>query len=276
MAPSHGRDPDPCYTELSEQSDGYAGALRGVIARVAPQLQVETLTHGDSSPRHRGRHLLAGTLGASHSRGSTAHCAVVDPGVRGRSRPLVAARVDLQVVVAPDNGLLHFLWSRGQDRMAVRVDTSGFDPEGVQRHLPRQGHHRAAGRPRLPPARSGFEDLGSRTSPTPHLVSNFLPQGWWRDPRPPGGCLSDRFGNVVPTVARAPWYARVPSSATLESGRVVDTVVQTYGEIEGDFACSGTARATWRYAGNRMSAGRHPQPAGSATASESAWATPTR
>ncbi|MGA2872524.1 MAG: SAM-dependent chlorinase/fluorinase [Candidatus Dormibacteria bacterium] len=230
-------------------SDGYAGALRGVIARVAPQLQVETLTHG--IPPHdigAGAYWL-GASAPSFPPG-TVHCAVVDPGV-GTDRPLVAARVDLQVVVAPDNGLLHFLWSRGQDRMAVRVDTSGFDPKEVSATF----HGRDIIAPlaaRLASGQIRFEDLGSRI-PTPHLVSDFLPRG------DSGGTttrvlLSDRFGNVILTVARAPWYAPVPSSATLESGRVVDTVVQTYGEIEGDFAMLWNSAGHLEIAGNRMSA----------------------
>ena len=169
----------------------------------------------------------------------------------GTDRPLVAARVDLQVVVAPDNGLLHFLWSRGQDRMAVRVDTSGFDPKEVSATF----HGRDIIAPlaaRLASGQIRFEDLGSRI-PTPHLVSDFLPRG------DSGGTttrvlLSDRFGNVILTVARAPWYAPVPSSATLESGRVVDTVVQTYGEIEGDFAMLWNSAGHLEIAGNRMSA----------------------
>jgi S-adenosylmethionine hydrolase len=84
-------------------------------------------------------------------------------------------------------------------------------------------------------------------------VSDFLPRG------DSGGStasvlLGDRFGNVILTVVRTPWYAPVPSSATLESGRVVDALARTYGEIEGDFAMLWNSADHLEIAGNGISA----------------------
>lgn len=231
-------------------SDGYAGALLGAIARTAPQLRVETITHG--IPPHdigAGAYWLAAS--APSFPAGTVHCVVVDPGV-GTSRPLVAARVDRQLVVAPDNGLLHFLWSRGQDRMAVRVETAGFDPKQLSATF----HGRDLIGPlaaRLAAGTTRFEQLGPRIS-SPQLVSEFLPQG------DSGGTASrvlvvDRFGNVILTVARTPWYSPLPASVSLANGRTVTSLVRTYGEIDSDFAMLWNSAGHLEIAGKGMSAG---------------------
>src|SRR5487761_1055757 len=175
-------------------ADGYAGALEGAIAREAPRVRVMTLTHG--VPPHdigAGAYWLAASAPAFPP--GTVHCVVVDPGV-GTDRPLVAARVDRQLVVAPDNGLLHFLWSRGQDRVAVRVASPGLGPRPISAAF----HGRDVIGPlaaRLAAGTARFEDLGPRV-PSPRLVSEFLPQG------DSAGSTArvlvvDRFGNVILT-----------------------------------------------------------------------------
>lgn len=231
-------------------ADGYAGALRGAIARQAPRVQVITLTHG--VPPHdigAGAYWLAAA--APEFPPGTVHCVVVDPGV-GTDRPLVAARVDQQLVVAPDNGLLHFLWSRGQDRVARRVLTTGLDQKRVSPTF----HGRDVIGPlaaRLAAGTVRFENLGPRI-PSPHLVSDFLPQG------DSAGSTArvlvvDRFGNVILTVARTAWYAPLPASVTLSNGRVISALVRTYGEIEGDLALLWNSAEHLEIAGKGISAG---------------------
>ncbi|HEY6537608.1 MAG TPA: SAM-dependent chlorinase/fluorinase [Candidatus Dormibacteraeota bacterium] len=209
--------------------DGYVGALKGAIARVSPQLRVVDISHG--IPPHdigAGAYWLAASAPAFPP--GTVHCVVVDPGV-GTDRPLVAARVDRQTVVAPDNGLLHFLWSRGQERMAVRIDVSSIDPSRISATF----HGRDVIGPlaaRLAAGSLRFEDLGPRI-PSPQLVSEFLPHG------DSGGSTAqvlviDRFGNAILTVARTHWYQPLPASVAVGDGRVVNQLVRTYGEIDGD------------------------------------------
>ncbi|MGC1910163.1 MAG: SAM-dependent chlorinase/fluorinase [Candidatus Dormiibacterota bacterium] len=230
-------------------ADGYAGALKGAIARVAPQLRVVTITHG--VPPHdigAGAYWLGASAPAFPQ--GTVHCVVVDPGV-GTDRPLVCARVDRQLVVAPDNGLLHFLWSRGQDRMAVRIDTSELD----QKRISSTFHGRDLIGPlaaRLAVGTARLEDLGPKI-PSPQLVSEFLPQG------DSAGTTArvlviDRFGNVILTVSRTPWYSPLPASASLSSGRVISSLVRTYGEISDEFAMLWNSADHLEIAGNGLSA----------------------
>lgn len=230
-------------------ADGYAGALEGAIARVAPRVRVVTISHG--VPPHdigAGAYWLSASAPAFPE--GTVHCVVVDPGV-GTGRPLVAARVDHQLVVAPDNGLLHFLWSRGQDRMAVRIDTGSFDQERISSTF----HGRDLIGPlaaRLAAGTVRIEDLGPRV-PSPQLVSEFLPQGD-SDGTTARVLVVDGFGNVILAVARTPWYSPLAASVSLSNGREISGLVRTYGEIEDDFALLWNSADHLEIAGKGVSA----------------------
>lgn len=232
-------------------SDGYAGALKGAIALVAPQLRVVTITHG--IPPHdigAGSYWLAAS--APYFPPGTVHCAVVDPGV-GSDRPLVAARVDRQLVIAPDNGLLHFMWSRGRERMALRIETAGIEPGRMSATF----HGRDLIAPlaaRVAAGTVSFESLGPRI-PSPRLVSDFLPRGdsAGTDARV---IVVDRFGNVILAVARTPFYAPLPASASLANGRVISDLVRTYAEIENGVAMLWNSSDHLEIAGNGRSAAR--------------------
>jgi S-adenosylmethionine hydrolase len=85
------------------RSDGFAAALHGVIARIAPAVRVIDVTHdirpGDIA---RGAAVLAQTM---PSLPPSVHVAVVDPGV-GTLRRAVALAAPRGLFVGPDNGLL--------------------------------------------------------------------------------------------------------------------------------------------------------------------------
>ena len=85
------------------RSDGFAAALHGVIARIAPTVRVIDVTHevrpGDVA---RGAAVLAQTV---PDLPMSVHVAVVDPGV-GTGRRAIALATDGGLLVGPDNGLL--------------------------------------------------------------------------------------------------------------------------------------------------------------------------
>jgi S-adenosylmethionine hydrolase len=84
-------------------ADGFVAACRGVIARIAPRVQVLDVTHaiGPGDVRH-GSVVLADTLPWLPP---AVHVAVVDPGV-GTARRGIALVSEQAVLVGPDNGLL--------------------------------------------------------------------------------------------------------------------------------------------------------------------------
>ena len=226
-------------------ADGYAGALVGAVLRAAPRLRVETITHGvPPGDIGAGSYWLAASAPAFPD--GTVHCVVVDPGV-GTDRPLVACRIDGQLVLAPDNGLLHFLWQRGRQRLAVRVDLARFRPPVLSSTF----HGRDLIGPLAARMAQGDlepEAMGTRLH-SPHLISEFLPEG---DENGTGAkvVVVDRFGNVITTVAQTPWYSPLPAAVSLPSGRLVSQVVRTYSEIEGD------AGILWNSAGHLEIAGK--------------------
>lgn len=88
-------------------ADGYVGAMKGVILRIAPTTTIVDLAH--DVPRHDLAH-AAWALATSTLEfpAGTIHVCVVDPGVGG-ARAEVIARAGDQWYVAPDNGVLAYL-----------------------------------------------------------------------------------------------------------------------------------------------------------------------
>jgi S-adenosylmethionine hydrolase len=84
--------------------DGYAGIMKGVIYRIAPDAKIADLSH-TVAPQN----ILEGALVWSRSYAffpeGTIHVAVVDPGVGTQRRP-IAARLGRFFFVCPDNGLI--------------------------------------------------------------------------------------------------------------------------------------------------------------------------
>ncbi len=101
--------------------DTYAGVLKGVIWEICPQARIADLTH-QVSPQNilQGAYLLA--TACRYFPPGTVHLAVVDPGV-GSGRAAIAAETPTALFVAPDNGLLSFVWEElsPQERAAARV-----------------------------------------------------------------------------------------------------------------------------------------------------------
>jgi hypothetical protein len=229
--------------------DGYAGSLLGAVLRVAPNLRVETITHGvPPGDIGAGAYWLAAS--APSFPPGTVHCVVVDPGV-GSDRPLVGAMVDGQVVVAPDNGLLHFLWQRGQERLAVRIDDQALRPPTLSSTF----HGRDLIGPLAARVATGvmrMENLGPRLN-SPKLVGEFLPAGDGAGTAAKV-VVVDHFGNVILAMARTPWYAPVPDRVLLPNGTVVSEFVNTYSQITGECGLLWNSSGHLEIAGNRVSA----------------------
>ncbi|HVA22704.1 MAG TPA: SAM-dependent chlorinase/fluorinase [Candidatus Micrarchaeia archaeon] len=230
-------------------SDGYAGALVGRAWRASPGLQVVTLTHDvplGNVPA--GAYWLAATVPAFPP--GTVHCAIVGPRA-GSDRPLVAAEVDRQLLVAPDNGLLCHAWLRGTQRRAVRIDTARLrmpprpgGPPGLDLIVP-IGARLAGGELRL-------EDLGPQVA-APMALPGVGDRGdaLGTDARV---LVVDHCGSAVLSVTRTPWYDPVPVAATLEDGRRIECLAQSHAAIPRGFALVWNAADHLEIAGNGVSA----------------------
>ena len=102
-------------------TEHYVGVMKGVIYSIHPGAQVADITNGVQS-----FDLLDGALAISQAYGyfpkNTIHLVVVDPGVGGTRRPIVATVGDY-LFVAPDNGVLSLVYER-EERVSVRHITA--------------------------------------------------------------------------------------------------------------------------------------------------------
>src|SRR3954468_23737163 len=89
-------------------SDYYVAAMKAVLIRYCRNVRLVDVTH--QVPRHD---ILCGSITLERAVDGfppgTVHLAVVDPGV-GSDRRLLVARVNEQLIVAPDNGLITWPW----------------------------------------------------------------------------------------------------------------------------------------------------------------------
>lgn len=100
----------PIVTLLTDfgLADSYVAAMKAVLIRGCPEARLIDVTH--QVPRHD---VLCGSITLERAVDGfppgTVHLAVVDPGV-GSDRRLLVARVNEQLIVAPDNGLITWPW----------------------------------------------------------------------------------------------------------------------------------------------------------------------
>jgi S-adenosyl-L-methionine hydrolase (adenosine-forming) len=97
--------------------DPFVGILKGVILGLCPEAVVVDLCHEVRPFDIRGASFLLQSAAGYFPKG-TIHLAVVDPGVGGDRRP-VLAEIDGRLFVAPDNGILGYAMASGQ-RCVVR------------------------------------------------------------------------------------------------------------------------------------------------------------
>jgi len=93
--------------------DHEVGVLRGVIWKIAPDVQIADLSH-DITPHQILEAALLMWLVTPYFPPGTIHVAVVDPGV-GTSRRGIASRIGSQYFVGPDNGLFSLILARTEE-----------------------------------------------------------------------------------------------------------------------------------------------------------------
>ena len=111
--------------------DPYVGIMKGVILGIHPEARIVDLTH-EVRPQdvREAAFLLSGSI--RYFPDGTVFVAVVDPGV-GTDRPILAVRTDRHVFLAPDNGLLGFLYQAAKIRRVVEVRQREYFLEPVSR-----------------------------------------------------------------------------------------------------------------------------------------------
>lgn len=104
--------------------DGYVAQMKGMLLGINPDVRIVDVTH-EIPPQDvtRGAIVLEQIVDSFPS--GTIHVAVVDPGV-GSDRPLIAAEVNGQRFVVPDNGLLSRIVRRRRPDAVRRLTETRF------------------------------------------------------------------------------------------------------------------------------------------------------
>jgi S-adenosylmethionine hydrolase len=190
-------------------ADAYVAAMKGVILRIATGATVVDITH-EVPPQDVTRGALVLADAAPWYPAGTVHVAVVDPGV-GTERRAIVARVDDQIFVAPDNGLLGLVWSRGARRAChvVTRDDLGLPSRSATFH-----------------GRDLFAPVGAALA----AGRLALPEPVVEDSSVTGVVLTaDHFGNLV-TCIEGRLVPRDRASVRVELGGATARLVRTYGE----------------------------------------------
>lgn len=196
--------------------DPYVGQMKGVLHRLAPGVPILDLSHG--VPRHRVE-TAAFFLAASHRHFApgTIFVCVVDPEV-GTARTLVGLETSGQVMLAPDNGLLHLAAEANPDALLRRLDPA---------RLPEPASATFHGRDVFAPLAARLacgESLAAFGDP---VLPTDLHRPDWSVPRQEANAVHaavlhvDGFGNVVLNLPLRDWDALTVCRMRLPDGTVL-------------------------------------------------------
>lgn len=171
--------------------DWFVGVMKGVILGRAPGVQVVDLTHEVAPGDLRGAAFALRCACRFFPRG-TVHVAVVDPGV-GSARSALALRVDGQLFVGPDNGVLSWVLGPGRSGVVRRLENRRLflAPLSATFH----------GRDVFAPV-AAFLARGGRFDRVGPTARNFVRLPWPEAEHGDGWAVGevvyvDRFGNVI-------------------------------------------------------------------------------
>jgi S-adenosyl-L-methionine hydrolase (adenosine-forming) len=199
-------------------ADGYVGAMKGVIARIAgshPAPVVVDLAHdippGDIA--HAAWVVATATTEFPHG---SIHVVVVDPGVGG-SRREVIIRSGGRWYVGPDNGVFAYIAERSSE--VYVIENERFRAE----HVSRTFHGRDVFAPTAAAIASGEDPSTAGPGPAIQLTGR-LP--WGPRERGVGRIVHiDRFGNLISDLPEA------EAGAAIAAGGQVLPLVGTYEDV---------------------------------------------
>ena len=105
-------------------NDYFAGVMKGVILSINPDVNLVDITHCISPFNVREGAFLINNF-YSYFPSKTVHLIVVDPGVGSRRRQLIA-KTKKYFFVAPDNGILSYIYKKENDIEVYEITNSDY------------------------------------------------------------------------------------------------------------------------------------------------------
>jgi S-adenosylmethionine hydrolase len=209
-------------------SDGYPGVMKGVIWKIAPNVQIADISHA-IKPQDIYHGALALSRTAPFFPPGTIHIAVVDPGVGTQRRP-IGLHLGEHYFIGPDNGLftsvLEHAESQGNTIQAFHLDQSSYWLPDVSRVFHGRdifapvAAHLARGIP-LEKMGSIIHDPIRLVIPHPEPIQG----GGWR-----GHIIEiDTFGNLATNIDRS-LLTSLGEVHVLISDRYINQLVNTFGD----------------------------------------------
>jgi S-adenosylmethionine hydrolase len=179
--------------------DNYVGIMKGVIASIAPAAQMIDLSHS-IPPQDIRQGAISLLTSYTYFPPDTIFVVVVDPGVGGVRRPVIA-RAGTYHFIAPDNGVLSYALNRDPNAQVYEITS-------LQHRLSRVSntfHGRDVFAPAAGYLCSGvtLEELGAPLNDYVHLPPPRLEIG---DSLITGEVISvDHFGNITTSIGLLTW-----------------------------------------------------------------------
>ena len=194
--------------------DIYVGVMKGVMREICPQAMFIDITH-QINPQNVRQAAFALKNALPYFPPDTVFLVVVDPGVGTRRRP-IAAKFGNYAFVAPDNGVLSYVFSAEDDVQFAELDRSEYWIANVSQTFHGRdifapvAAHLASGQP--------LDAIGTPLQQVFELPKPMLDIG----KRSIHGEVVhiDRFGNIITSIGRLRWSG---------GGRV--TLMPAFGDI---------------------------------------------
>ena len=188
------------FTTDFGHSDHFVGAMKGVVAGIAPQARVIDISH-EVAPYNVTEAAFVIAEAWQYFPKRTIHVVVVDPGVGSSRRPILAEAAG-HFFVAPDNGVLSMVFDAAVHK--VRVISN---PKFMRREISRTFH----GRDVFAPAAAHLAN-GAKAAAFGKLIHDYIRTAIARPSRESpsrnskdawrGAILKiDRFGNLITNFA---------------------------------------------------------------------------
>ena len=208
--------------------DGYPGVMKGVIWKIAPDVQIADISH-----TIKPQNILHGALALLRTTQffppGTIHVAVVDPGVGTARRP-IGLQLGQHYFIGPDNGLFTLVLERAEDEK-VRIHAIHLDQRQYWlADISNVFHGRDIFAPSAAHLASGvpFEKLGTTIN---DLVRQEIPRP---EPQIGGGLRGevmevDTFGNLSTNISEAD-IQKLGEVNIIVGDTRISGLVKTFGE----------------------------------------------
>jgi S-adenosylmethionine hydrolase len=202
-------------------SDAFVGAMKGVILEINPHAQIVDVSH-DVPPQDVDHAAFVLKCAYPFFPAGTVHAVVVDPGV-GTERLILAARTERHVFLAPNNGVLKYVFDEHPDVEVFNVTHSEY----FRVHVSRTFHGRDIFAPVAAHLSRGLslEKLGN---PFSEFERGTVAHPLQLEDRIVGEIIAfDRYGNGISNIP-GDRIADGGSVRVLVKGREFETLARSY------------------------------------------------